>query len=151
MLCALIVVVAQVAVKCLNCNSLLEQPGDDPRAVMELLREAVLLASMDHPNILSCSAVVLPDSMLSAVTAAGGNVSSSSSSSHPAAAAQHPTPPAIVMDYIPSGSLRKAIAGNATWLEGERAKVKVMYDTAVVSSMSHQPPHPAVSSNCSTV
>ncbi len=45
---------------------------------------------------------------------------------------RHPSPPAIVTEYMAAGSLRAALNRKADWLNSSMAKVKVMLDAARV-------------------
>ncbi len=108
------------------------------KAELALLAEADKLASIHHPNVVTCLGVVLSHELMSDIAAASGaaarsiaSITSSSSLGNPM---QHPWVPAIVTEYMPAGSLQRVILSSSpSWLDSAIAKVRVLHDLAVVS------------------
>ncbi|KAL6769353.1 hypothetical protein ACKKBG_A30675 [Auxenochlorella protothecoides x Auxenochlorella symbiontica] len=129
----------EVAVKCL-APSLFFQGGDTGRvnraAIADLIREADMLGSMRHPNIVWVYGLVLPE----LAGAAGGDGATPGArelldaiAARAFSAAALPgalRPPALVAEYMAGGSLKGALARHADMVAGVATRVMLAMDTA---------------------
>lgn len=146
----------EVAVKCLApsllaCNSSTGGASTNnsmsstasSKAATELMQEAAILARMRHPNIVSVFGVVLPPRDMVGALSFEVDLPQEGSCDGNDLQKQgwmpdrvgHVSGPAVVCEYLSAGSLQNAIRSGAEWLKGKMAKVKVMLDTAKVSSL----------------
>uniref|UniRef100_A0A383V2H6 Protein kinase domain-containing protein n=1 Tax=Tetradesmus obliquus TaxID=3088 RepID=A0A383V2H6_TETOB len=133
-----------VAVKCLNPNLLVPDGGMGSISkdnVGELLKEASILGNVRHPNVVWVYGLVLPplDAALEAVRSHLGpgqgldavKVATSMANRHRAeVAVSQIRPPALVTEYLASGSLRAAITRRADFLSRDSVRIKLALDAA---------------------
>eukprot|EP00882_Tetradesmus_deserticola_P004298 GHRQ01004541.1.p1 GENE.GHRQ01004541.1~~GHRQ01004541.1.p1 ORF type:complete len:514 (+),score=280.58 GHRQ01004541.1:45-1544(+) len=133
-----------VAVKCLNPNLLVPDGGMGSISkdnVSELLKEASILGNVRHPNVVWVYGLVLPplDAALEAVRSHLGpgqgldavKVATSMANRHrQEVAVSQVRPPALVTEYLASGSLRAAITRRADFLARDSVRIKLALDAA---------------------
>jgi serine/threonine protein kinase len=133
-----------VAIKCLSpsllaSNSSSSSSKSAAGAAAELLQEAATMAAMRHPHVMSAIGVVLPPSGIISLTGvviddAGDAAGAESAGPGGIRPGDYVQGPAVVCEYLSAGSLQGCINSGAEWLKSGMAKVKVMLDTARVSS-----------------
>ena len=114
--------------------------------MLELIREAEILGSLRHPNVVWVYGVVLPrlteDAELdtdqlcedSVDIAACTALNVQPSRGQPGAV----RPPAIVTEFLSQGSLRGVLSRKSDLLQGSLVRVLIAMDAAKVSSLSIQ-------------
>eukprot|EP00775_Hariotina_reticulata_P008027 gene8027-8223_t len=133
-----------VAVKCLNPNLLVPDGGMgsiSKENVSELLKEASMLGSVRHPNIVWVYGLVLPplDPALEAVRSHLGpgqgldavKLATQMANRHrQEMPSSQIRPPALVTEYLASGSLRAAMTRRADFLSRDSVRIKLALDAA---------------------
>lgn len=132
---------ADVAVKCLN-PSLLSPDGAfgsvSEDVVAELIKEASMLGSLRHPNVVWVYGIVLPPMKdvrhirehLEPGQAIDAVVMAADAANFGSLIPGMIRPPALVAEFLAGGSLRQAIARKSSVVGEDAVKVKMALDTA---------------------
>lgn len=112
-------------------------------AIAELIKEATLLSSMRHPNVVWVYGIVLrsvkavddsddEDNFLDGDTNDAVELAAALARQVPAGGAGVVRPPAIVVEYMGQGSLKGALARKADIVQGALIRVLIAMDAAKV-------------------
>lgn len=120
-------------------------------AIEELIKEATLLSSMRHPNVVWVYGIVLgdvkpdcindDDDFLDRDDGDAVELAAANARAPPTGGAGVVRPPAIVVEYMGQGSLKGALARKADIVQGALIRVLIAMDAAKVLSCAHRQCH----------
>lgn len=117
-------------------------------AIEELIKEATLLSSMRHPNVVWVYGIVLGDTKPDCINdddhdfldrddGDAVELAAANARAPPTGGAGVVRPPAIVVEYMGQGSLKGALARKADIVQGALIRVLIAMDAAKVRSCAH--------------
>ena len=118
-------------------------------AISELIKEATLLSSMRHPNVVWVYGIVLrpmksnddsddDDELMDRDNGDAVDLAAALARQPPTGGAGVVRPPAIVVEYMGQGSLKGALARKADIVQGALIKVLIAMDAAKVTSRNRE-------------
>lgn len=133
----------------MSCDQCISQGGEagGQAAIAELIKEATLLSSMRHPNVVWVYGIVLrsikpendsddEDSFMDRDSGDAIELAAALARAPPSGGAGVVRPPAIVVEYMGQGSLKGALARKADIVQGALIRVLIAMDAAKVNSVS---------------